>query len=226
MYKMVMLVVVVILAGSFMVSCSTRDSASRSARYVVEGGVERGKVWHDNREYAQTVKIESLYNDGIHDPSNDAIKALQNPSEALGSFPYDRRGAVDWVKALDLGVIEPRADLKGTSKIKTLDMDILFKNTGKMPWVKFPHITHTRWLDCSNCHPKIFVPKKGANDISMDAILAGDFCGRCHDKVAFSLWVCERCHSVPHKNSPKQWWGKHKNDRFSIIDQQQVLHTN
>ena len=227
MYKLVILIIALILAGNNLVSCSTeRTSASRSARYFVEGGVERGKVWHDNREYAKAVNIESLYNDGIHDPSNDDIKALQNPSDALGSFPYDRRGSVDWVKALNLGIIEPRADLTGKGKMNTLDMDILFKNTGKMPWVKFPHITHTRWLDCSNCHPKIFIPQKGANNISMDAILAGEFCGRCHDKVAFSLWICERCHSVPHGDSPKQWWGKHKNDRFSNIDQQQALDGN
>jgi hypothetical protein len=48
--------------------------------------------------------------------------------------------------------------------------------------------------------------KQGANNPSMDGILAGEFCGRCHDKVAFALWVCERCHSVPHEGSPAKWW--------------------
>jgi len=214
------------LIGFSLFACSMqRDSASRSASYVVDGDVDQGKVWHDNREYAQKVKIESLYEDGIHDPTNDAIKALQNPSEALSSFPYDRRGAVDWVKALKLGIIEPRADLKGEGKISTLDTDILFKDTGNMPWVKFPHSAHTQWLDCSNCHPKIFIPQKGANDISMDGILAGEYCGRCHDKVAFALWICERCHSVPHEHSPKQWWGKNKDDRFANVINQQALHS-
>ncbi|MGD8569496.1 MAG: cytochrome c3 family protein [Gammaproteobacteria bacterium] len=213
-----------LVAGAIILVACTQDriSATRSANYVVEGGVARGKVWHDNRSYAHKVKIESLYEDGIHDPNNAAISALQNPSEALSSFPYDRRGGIDWVKALDLGIINPRADLKGKNEMMTMDMDILFKDTGHMPWVKFPHIAHTKWLDCSNCHPKIFIPQKGANNPSMDGILAGEYCGRCHDKVAFPLWICERCHSVPHKNSPKQWWGNHKDDRFSGVKHQKT----
>jgi c(7)-type cytochrome triheme protein len=69
-----------------------------------------------------------------------------------------------------------------------LEMDILFKDTGQMPWVKFPHIAHTQWLDYSNCRPAIFVAQKGANnDISMDGILAGEYCGRCHNKASFAL---------------------------------------
>jgi len=192
-------------------------SATRSANYVVEGGVERGKVWHDNRQYEHSAKLEKLDADGIHDPQNAAIKTLQDPTVAMGSFPYDRRGSIDWVKALDLGIIDPRANLTGEDEMVTLDMDIIFKDTGHMPWVKFPHIAHTKWLACSNCHPAIFIPQKGANNPSMDGILAGEHCGRCHDKVAFPLWVCERCHSVPHENSPQKWWGDHKNDRFNQI---------
>ena len=212
-------VVLILLGGvTVLTSCNSgRVSATRSASYVVEGGVARGKVWHDNRQYEHHVKIETLSEDGIHDPKNAAIKTLQDPSEALSSFPYDRRGGIDWVKALDLGIIDPRANLKGDNEMVTMDMDILFKDTGHMPWVKFPHIAHTKWLDCSNCHPKIFIPQKGANNPSMDGILAGEHCGRCHDKVAFALWICERCHSVPHDNSPQKWWGNHKDDRFSKL---------
>ncbi|MGD8558105.1 MAG: cytochrome c3 family protein [Gammaproteobacteria bacterium] len=215
------------LAVIVLVSCNTQEriSATRSANYVVEGGVARGKVWHDNRQYAHDVEIETLYEDGIHDPKNAAIATLQDPSEALGSFPYDRRGGINWVKALDLGIIEPRADLKGDDEMMTMDMDILFKDTGHMPWVKFPHIAHTKWLACSNCHPDIFIPKKGANNPSMDGILAGEHCGRCHDKVAFALWICERCHSVPHDKSPQKWWGNHKNDRFSNVKNQSASQT-
>ncbi|WP_455208089.1 c(7)-type cytochrome triheme domain-containing protein [Kaarinaea lacus] len=208
-------------------SCNSNKnfvSATRSAGYVVEGGVERGKVWQDNRQYEHTAKLVNLFDDGIHDPKNDAIKTLQDPTEAMGSFPYDRRGGIDWVKALDLGIIEPRANLTGENEMMTMDMDILFKDTGHMPWVKFPHKAHTKWLDCSNCHPAIFIPQKGANNPSMDGILAGEHCGRCHDKVAFALWICERCHSVPHENSPEKWWGENKDDRFSKTNEQSAKH--
>ena len=179
---------------------------SRAAQYVVESGAGLGKQFKDNRYFAEKVQTEPLRSDGIHDPENPAIKSLQEPGDSLAKFPQDRRGGVNWVTALDQGLIQPRETLSGAEGMLIMDMDIMFTNTGSMPWVRFPHVAHTRWLDCSNCHPKIFKPQRGANKIGMDAILAGEFCGRCHDKVAFSLWICERCHSVPHEKSPKQWW--------------------
>lgn len=202
-------VIILLTAGVLNVlsACTpASNSTTRSSKYVVEGGVSEGKRWRDNRFFATEVETEALATDGIHDPANDAITALQEPAEAMSAFPLDRRGGVDWVKALDLGIIEPRADLLGQAKIEVMDMDIMFKDTGQMPWVKFPHTAHTKWLACSNCHPAIFIAKKGANsDIDMDGILAGEYCGRCHDKVAFALWTCERCHSVPHEGTPKRW---------------------
>jgi len=188
-------------------------SGTRSATYVVESGGDGtglGKKWRDYREIAHKPKLETNTQDHIHDPSDDAMFSLQEPKDAMAAFPIDRRGGIDWVKALDLGIINPRASIKGDKPIATLDMDIIFKDTGNMPWVRFPHIAHTKWLACENCHPDIFIPKKGANNPSMDGILAGEFCGRCHDKVAFALWICERCHSVPHDDSPAAWWKNKK----------------
>lgn len=196
-----------VVLGVLLAGCSGTATDTRSARYVVSAEeVSGGKTWVDNRDIAVRPRLEALATDGVHDPHNEALAALQEPEDAMGAFPIDRRGAIDWVKALDLGIINPRADIQGKTEKEVLDMDILFKDTGAMPWVKFPHSTHTKWLDCSNCHPDIFIAKKGANNIGMDGILAGEFCGRCHDKVAFPLWVCERCHSVPFPGSPKKWW--------------------
>jgi len=61
--------------------------------------------------------------------------------------------------------------------------------------VVYPHKQHTELLDCSNCHPAIFIPQKGANQISMAAILLGEKCGVCHGKVAFPVSECRLCHS-------------------------------
>ncbi len=196
----------IIAAVLVLAACSAPPSGTRSAGYVVEGSADTGTSWRHARKAQVTLDTEPLRSDGIHDPQNESIAALQEPAEAMGAFPTDRRGAPDWVKALSLGIIAPRADLEGKGEMKVLDMDILFKNTGGMPWVRFPHSTHTKWLDCTNCHDEIFIPKAGANKIGMDAILAGEFCGRCHGKVSFALWVCERCHSVPHPGSPEKWW--------------------
>ena len=149
---------------------------------------------------------ESPRNDGIHDTQANSITVLQDPTKALAEFPRDRRNQVDWVAALDQGLIQPRADLLGETQMQTMDLDILMKNTQYMPWVKFPHLQHTKWLACSNCHPNIFIPKQDANPISMNKVLRGEYCGVCHDKVAFALFICERCHSVPHEGSGEKWW--------------------
>ena len=147
-------------------------------------------------------------NDDYHDTENNAIVVLQSPTNAMKDFPRDRRNEVDWVKTLDGGFIEPRADLNGEGEMIIMDMDIVMKNTQYMPYVRFPHIAHTKWLACDNCHSKIFEPKEHANPITMNKVLRGEYCGVCHDKVAFSLFVCERCHSVPHAGSGPAWWKK------------------
>ena len=152
-----------------------------------------------------------LASDGLHDPANSAINTLQEPKSSMEDFPKDRRGEVDWVKSLRQGLIDPRKYIDGNKSGKgetmlEMDMDIIMKNTQFMPYVRFPHQAHTEWLACSNCHPKIFIPQEGANDISMDKVFKGEFCGRCHDKVSFSLFICERCHSIVHEGSGPKWW--------------------
>ena len=151
-----------------------------------------------------------LAHDGIHDPHGKAIHVLQEPKESMKKFPKDRRGEVDWVQAIRQGYIKPRKSRTGDPWEEGLpmamDLDIIMRRTSHMPWVRFPHLAHTQWLACSNCHPAIFIPQKDANPITMTKVLRGRYCGVCHDKVSFSLFVCERCHSVPHKGSPKAWW--------------------
>jgi c(7)-type cytochrome triheme protein len=153
--------------------------------------------------------LSPLAEDGIHDPSGEAINTLQNPAESMKDFPKDRRGEVNWVQALDQGLIHPRKsrtdDPWENVLMQSMDMNILMKATADMPYVLFLHRQHTEWLACGNCHPDIFIPQKDANPITMTKILNGQFCGRCHDKVSFALWTCERCHSVPHGTVGK-WW--------------------
>lgn len=150
--------------------------------------------------------------DGIHDPNGAAINILQDPKESMKDFPKDRRGEVNWVQTLRQGFINPRVSKTGEpwegEWLIEMDMDIIMKRTANMPYVRFPHLAHTQWLACSNCHPAIFIPQKDANAISMTRILNGRYCGVCHDKVAFSLYTCERCHNVLHEGSGPQWWTK------------------
>lgn len=138
--------------------------------------------------------------DGIHDTKNPAVKLLQEPGAALSRLPSDRSGAgnqVDWVEALNGGHINPRTNIFPESRVRVLDLDILLNLRGSTPIVRFPHRQHTQWLDCSNCHDHLFLPKAGANKLNMQTILQGEQCGVCHGAVAFPLTVCGRCHNTP-----------------------------
>lgn len=140
---------------------------------------------------------QSLVEDGLHDPESPAIGILQEPADALSLLPPDNAGnKVAWIRALREGYIAPRTNIFPETKIEVIDMDIIMENTGELPLVLFPHKPHTEWLDCKNCHDKIFVEKVGANPINMYAILSGNYCGQCHGAVAFPLTECNRCHSV------------------------------
>lgn len=134
----------------------------------------------------------------LHDPQNPDISRLQKMEEATRDLPYDTIGFPDWMRALRDGLITPRSDLSGKGSMEILDLDIIMKNTKEMPHVRFPHRSHTLWLACSNCHPTPFKPIAGSSVIQMADIFRGQYCGMCHDRVAFvTFFSCNRCHSVP-----------------------------
>jgi c(7)-type cytochrome triheme protein len=137
--------------------------------------------------------------DGIHDPEDPEVEFLQSPREAFEGFKENPFGNhVDWVDVLTKGQISPRYDLIDPDKQPiVMDLNIVREVKGSMPDVVYPHKQHTEWLDCSNCHPAIFIPQKGANALSMASILMGQQCGVCHGKVAFPVSECRRCHSKP-----------------------------
>ncbi len=136
--------------------------------------------------------------DEFYDPANPGYDQLQRPMESMAGLPMDVRGQVDWMHVLRAGQIQPRQSLKTDEKMEILDLDIIMKNTRAMPFVKFPHKSHTEWLACSNCHPALFEKKAGTAAITMNDIFRGKYCGACHDRVAFiTYFACDRCHSVP-----------------------------
>ncbi len=137
--------------------------------------------------------------DGIHDAAVDGTAVLMAPKDGFAGMPPLLSGnRVNWVKALKDGKIAPRYErADATAEAVTMDLDIVREVKGRMPDVVFPHQQHTEWLDCANCHPAIFEPAKGANQMSMAAILLGQSCGVCHGKVAFPVSECRLCHSKP-----------------------------
>lgn len=139
----------------------------------------------------------SIRKDGVHDPRGPAASILQEPGDALSKLTPDTAGnMVRWVVALEKGEINPRANLRPDTKIQLYDSDVLLNLKGGMPIVRFPHRQHTLWLDCTNCHDRLFKAEAGATKFSMLRILEGEQCGVCHGAVAFPLTECFRCHSV------------------------------
>jgi len=62
--------------------------------------------------------------------------------------------------------------------------------------VVFPHWFHRIRFKCKACHEEIFVMEKGADNITMSAIIKGEYCGKCHNgKIAWDPLYCDRCHS-------------------------------
>lgn len=150
-----------------------------------------------------TTRGVPLVKDGLHDPTSPAIGQLQEPSEAFAPLPEDTAGnRVRWMRALDEGHIKPRTNIQPETKVNLRTTEVLLKNTGEMPMVRFPHRQHTAWLDCSNCHEELFLREAGKTKLNMFMILAGEKCGLCHGAVAFPLTECQRCHSVQ-RGSPE-----------------------
>ncbi|MEK6838101.1 MAG: c(7)-type cytochrome triheme domain-containing protein, partial [Nanoarchaeota archaeon] len=115
-------------------------------------------------------------------------------------LPKDKYGLVDWAKAAKQDLIKPKAGFTPEEEEDEIIMDLDVVIEAKSDFVNdvvYPHYIHTWWLSCSVCHPAIFIPSKGANNMTMVEISRGKFCGRCHGKVSFPLTDCFRCHVKP-----------------------------
>jgi c(7)-type cytochrome triheme protein len=81
--------------------------------------------------------------------------------------------------------------------------DVVFKrkgttDVGGTPVAVFPHWIHRIRYKCYACHPAPFRMKAAGNAITMDAIMAGKFCGACHNgKISWptDFGTCTRCHT-------------------------------
>lgn len=151
--------------------------------------------------------VQALKDDGIHDPAGPAVSVLQEPKQAFAPLEKSTSGNyVDWTKSMKKDEISPLYDyLDPTKKAQPMTLNIVMEVKGSTPDVVFPHDIHTELLDCSVCHPQVFVPQKGANQISMAEIMLGQKCGICHGSVAFPVSDCKACHSSKSKGAtPKK----------------------
>ncbi|MDH3972962.1 MAG: hypothetical protein OEV42_01665 [Deltaproteobacteria bacterium] len=111
----------------------------------------------------------------------------------IGGNNYKFEMGIDFQRILERIIFSKESPL-GKTNPKGIDF-ILKPKVGLMADAYFPHNIHTYWLDCKNCHPSIF-PIKDSQlvRVSMTEIFKGEFCGKCHGKVAFPVTDCGRCH--------------------------------
>ncbi len=163
-------------------------SGALAAEYIMEPAPA------DRSRHIYNIEPGQLKRDkyGMIDSSPDVL--------SLEYLPKDAYGFVDWAKAIRDGTIKPRENLKGDVAPEdevVFDLKVLRKVKRKfMPDVVFPHAPHTIWLKCSTCHPKIFKMQAGSTPMTMNKIWGGEYCGRCHDRVAFPTRNCFKCHSA------------------------------
>jgi len=164
--------------------------AAYAERPLMPAPVDRPALHYESQR-GTTIKRDKW---GVMDPTPSVI--------ALKYLHRDKYGFVDWARAIREGLIAPKDSINGgPGATPSYNKNVLIKSKLIfMPDVIFPHKAHNVWLSCKICHPKIFKKKAGASGISMLGIWNGQFCGRCHDKVAFPIRNCFKCHSVSDVN--------------------------
>jgi c(7)-type cytochrome triheme protein len=120
----------------------------------------------------------------------------------LRTLPKDSNGLLDWSRAMAEKLIAPRAGLRATSVDEpTLNLDVELTPTAQ-PTLKgtFSHRTHTQWLACGNCHPRLFPKEASAPSLEGADLHSRRYCGACHGSVAFGIiGACGRCHPALEK---------------------------
>ncbi|MDH3343263.1 MAG: hypothetical protein OEY06_10560 [Gammaproteobacteria bacterium] len=116
--------------------------------------------------------------------------------EAEKMLPINELGQRDWALALQQSIIQPRSAIGGAREPEPVfKFDFYLKGPFPGTDAFFPHSTHTKHLDCSSCHPKLF--RYRGTKITMEDINAGKYCGFCHGTVSFAPTAenCARCHT-------------------------------
>jgi c(7)-type cytochrome triheme protein len=161
------------------------EAANKAGRYCGAAGCHDGKtVFGHERPNCER----------CHAGTRAADKKT---AAVLAPLPKNRFGnGVNWVRALDQGLIAPATHLTLPQADLSYDKRLILEaEWHNIPPAIFPHRPHVALLDCNNCHPDIFnIKKKTTKHFTMVRSLKGEFCGVCHLTVAFPMDDCKRCH--------------------------------
>ena len=140
--------------------------------------------------------------DRCHSRRKEGVKKYDFETFAA-KFPRQPPGyVIDWEAAEDQGLIQPVDALEGVSiRRGSITPQADFSIASKADWMQdvlFSHKKHAQWTGCELCHPEIFAStERGTARYTMFHIASGQYCGACHTQVAFSYFLCHKCHTRP-----------------------------
>ncbi len=189
--------------GFAMKADATGITAETNERGFYCGACHNGKRCYNGKIIFAACSEDAPLNDTRCDRCHSLGMKVQKEYEFetfTGKMPKSILGnGIDWEEAESRGIIKPVDFLEGVSMPRVaLTGQKDFSIESKSVWmtdVVFSHKKHSVWCGCEVCHPEIFPIKKGATKYTMLQINEGEYCGACHDKVAFSLLDCQRCHT-------------------------------
>ncbi len=142
----------------------------------------------------------------LHDPGMVKQEKLKQAAQSVGAvwrpenlpdgkLPLDKFRFIDWLTLKEKKVFSPVVSLNKDYKDQSRNNLIFFESRSDfVNDVIFDHKVHSDWIDCTSCHPAIFLDKLGGNQMKMLDLSRGKYCGHCHGKVSFPLADCLRCH--------------------------------
>jgi c(7)-type cytochrome triheme protein len=186
--------------GFAMTQGETRISASTNQGGFHCAACHDGKRTHDGRPVfaacGEKVTPEDEARCARCHSRGDAAQRRKDYEAFAAELPR-RGGDVDWEAAEAAKRIRPADQVPGVSIPRPpmrMDKDVAITSKGWMTDVTFSHRKHAAWNGCEVCHPDIYPHKQADARKTMLEISAGESCGACHGKVAFSLADCQRCH--------------------------------
>lgn len=193
--------------GFAMEGGATKIRASTNRDHFHCGACHNGKTVHLGKKIfsscSDNVAMEEPGRCGMCHSAVNLKKSEKMFQKFIEGLPKQMVGnGVDWEEAETKGLIRPSDFLEGVSIRRTplkMERDVSIGSRGSwMSDVVFSHKKHAIWNGCEVCHPEIFPStKQGAVKFSMYQISTGEYCGVCHNKVAFPLIDCQRCHMRP-----------------------------
>ena len=189
--------------GFAMEKGATNITAATNKQGLYCGACHNGKRTYNGKTIFTSCSETTSRNDAICERCHSPKKNSDNERDFkvfMEKMPRKSLGnGIDWEAAESSGLIKPIDFLEGISIQRSpLKAQKDFSIEANVAWVSdviFSHKKHAFWNGCEVCHPEIFPIKKGATRYTMFEIDSGEYCGVCHDKVAFPILDCQRCHT-------------------------------